>query len=179
MPCRAGRPVWPSIRRGKVQRWARELAKGVRLSPPGHRLRRGWPSSVEHLDPVVRRLRSCSRPRTPRAVFHHTIGTSERRDAGLVAMLGEATTAAAIGGCTAGCGAVSLYAGGATAMAKHATTKTAAGSIIMQDRELVNEVRGGLTISSSSISYTNSYIFFLFYYIILCKSTTRDSLYYS
>jgi hypothetical protein len=45
------------------------------------------------LDPVVRRLRSCSRPRTPRAVFHHTIGTSERRDAGLVAVLGEATTA--------------------------------------------------------------------------------------
>jgi hypothetical protein len=33
----------------------------------------------------------------------------------------------AIGRCTAGCGAVSLYAGGATAMAKHAITKTAAG----------------------------------------------------
>lgn len=73
---------------------------------------------------------------------------------------GKRQPRAAIGRCTAGCGAVSLYAGGATAMAKHATTKTAAGSIIMQDRELVNEVRGGLTISSSSISYTNSSNFF-------------------
>jgi len=76
-------------------------------------------AAVEHLERVVHR--HCMR-----AAFHRPIGLSERREAGLAALLGEWTSA----GCDrlVRCGAVSVGAGGAaTAMAKHAATTTAAG----------------------------------------------------